>query len=434
MSRVKKIVRKFVSGDTLTKAEESYRLHKAKTAIRINRYPAKNLHVVAVTGTNGKTTTCTFINEVLKAGGHTTAVYTTAFTEIAGKRHANKTHMTVASPWSVQKFMATAKKAGATWVVLEVTSHALDQYRIFGVPVEVAVVTNLTQDHLDYHKTMDNYAAAKARLITDFNPKTVILNADDEWFEYFGRKVKNKLVTVGMGNATHQIKELRLSAEGTKYNLVNAKFSVPIHAHLVGNFNAYNSAMAAAVGQVIGLKAEQIQAGIESVPVVPGRLEAVDAGQNFTVLVDYAHTPDAIENVLKAARSTGANNVRIVFGATGTGEYGRDTTKRAPMGKIAATYADFSYITDDETYLEDGAKIRKEVIAGVLEAGGKDKFIEIADRRDAIKQAFVDSKKGDVVILAGIGHQDYRAMGGKKEAWDERVVAREILEELKSQL
>lgn len=430
MSKVKKIFRRAVSGDRLRHIEKSYRLNKAKAANLINREPAKSMHVVAVTGTNGKTTTCSFINEVLIAGGFKTAVYTTAYTEILGKRSANTTHMTVASSWSVQRFISRAKKAGADWIVLEVTSHALDQYRIYGVPIEIAVVTNLTQDHLDYHKTMKNYAAAKARLITEFNPKTVILNADDEWFEYFGRKVKNKLITVGVSNATHQIKQLRLSADGTRFNLVSSKFSAKIHAHLVGNFNAYNAAMAAAVGQIIGLNGEQIQQGIENVPVVPGRLEEIKAGQNFTVLVDYAHTPDAIKNVLLAAKSIATGKVRILFGATGVGEYARDTTKRGPMGEIAAQYADYIYLTDDETYLEDPDAIRDDVEKGILAAGGEDKYIEIGDRREAIKQAFSDSQAGDVVLLCGIGHQDYRAMGGKKESWDERIIAKKILQEL----
>ncbi len=426
MSSVKKLVRKFVSGEQLKKAEETYRLQKAKTAYSLNGKPAKKLHVVAVTGTNGKTTTCAFINEVLKAGGLKTAVYTTAFTEIAGANKPNRTHMTVASAWSVQSFIKKAKKAGAEWIVLEVTSHALDQYRIYGVPVEIAVITNLTQDHLDYHGTMDNYAAAKARLITEFNPKTVILNADDEWFEYFGRKVKNKLVTVSQGKASHQIKGLTLSPTGTDYSLVSAKGSLQIHTHLVGDFNAYNTAMAATVGQIVGLSAHEVEQGIANVPVVPGRLESVDAGQDFAVLVDYAHTADALENVLRAVKGIAKGKVRLVFGATGD----RDSSKREPMGRVAATYADVIYLTDDETYTEDGDAIRAAVKQGIIAGGAEDRHIEIADRRLAIKQALVDAGQGDVVLLAGIGHQDYRAMGDKKEPWDERQVARELLENL----
>ena len=430
MSSVKKIARKVLSDESIVKAEGSYRLTKAKLANMANGHPAKGMRVVGVTGTNGKTTTCTFVNEVLKAGGYTTAVYTTAYTEIASQRSANTSHMTVASAWSVQKFFAEAKKANVDWVILEVTSHALDQFRVYGVPIEIAVVTNLTQDHLDYHKTMENYAAAKGRLITDYNPKVTVLNADDDWFEYFGRKVKNKLVTVGMANATDQIKGLKLKARGTHYNLVSPKFSLSLKVKLVGKFNAYNSAMAAAVGQAVGLSAGEIEAGIAAVDVVPGRLESVDLGQDFSVLVDYAHTPDAIENVLVAAKEVASGKVKIVFGATGVGEYARDTTKRGPMGEVAAKYADYIYLTDDETYLEDPAKIRDEVEVGIVAAGGTGKYVEIGDRRQAITQAFKEAKKGDVIILAGIGHQDYRAMGGKKEAWDERDISREILQSL----
>jgi UDP-N-acetylmuramoyl-L-alanyl-D-glutamate--2,6-diaminopimelate ligase len=431
MSGVKKVVRKVVPQSALTSAEEKYRLAKAKTAYRVYGKASKDAKVIAVTGTNGKTTTCAFINAMLKGAGLKTAVYTTAFTEINGRYSPNKSHMTVASAWSVQKFFKQAKKAGADWVVLEVTSHSLDQYRIFNVPVEVAVVTNLSQEHLDYHKTMENYAFAKARLITEYKPKYTVLNADDEWFEYFGRKVKKNLISVGRHHATHQIKNVALKANGTDFKVISPKGQCDISMKLVGDFNVYNAAQAVAVGQAIGLSSKDIAKGINELPVVAGRLEPVDAGQDFTVLVDYAHTPDAIKNVLKAAKSVATGEVRIVFGATGVGEYARDTTKRGPMGEVAAKYADFVYLTDDETYLEDPDSIRDAVEQGILKAGGKDKYVEIGDRRQAIKQAFKDAVKGDVVLLCGIGHQDYRAMGGKKEPWDERQVAKKILLEIR---
>lgn len=427
MSKLKRFARKVIPEDRLRDAEESYRLQKSNAARKLYGNPAKNMHVIAVTGTNGKTTTCAFINEVLKAGGKKTAVYTTAFIEIAGVNKPNRTHMTVASAWAVQRFLRKSKREGVEWVILEVTSHALEQHRIKGIPVEVALITNLSQDHLDYHKTMENYAAAKAKLITEFNPKSVILNADDEWFEYFGRKVKNKLLTVGQGKASHQIKSLQLRGNGTSYALVSPTASLALTTHLVGEFNVYNSAMAAAVGQVVGISAQAIEQGVANVPVVPGRLEAVDAGQDFTVLVDYAHTADALENVLKAVTAVTDGKVRVVFGATGD----RDKSKRGPMGRVATENADVIYLTDDETYTEDGDTIRAAVREGIIEAGGADKFIEIPDRATAIKQAFLDASRGDVVLLAGIGHQNYRAMGGKKVAWDERHVAREILESIK---
>lgn len=426
MSSVKKLARKIIPKQRLSRAEETYRLGKAKTAYALYGKAPKAAKVIAVTGTNGKTTTCAFINAMLKQSGLKTAVYTTAFTEVAGDYQDNTTHMTVASPWSVQKFFKKAKNAKVDWVVLEVTSHALDQHRIYGVNVDIAVVTNLSQDHLDYHKTMDNYAAAKARLITEFQPKDVVLNADDEWFEYFGRKVKKHLHSVGLHNATDQIKEMQLTPDGTSFSVVSKLGRTDVSMPMVGEFNVYNAAMAVTVGVIIGLDKKAIATGIGNLAVVAGRLEPVVAGQDFAVLVDYAHTPDALKNVLQAVRGITRGKLRVVFGATGD----RDPTKRPDMGKVAMQNADVVYLTDDETYTEDGDAIRSAVKQGIEAAASDAVYFEIADRKAAILQALKDAKAGDAVVLAGIGHQDYRNMGGKKQPWDERVVAKELLTEL----
>lgn len=426
MSKVKKFARKVIPKKALKNVENIYRLQKARGAVALHAAPAKNLRVIGVTGTNGKTTTCTFLNEVLKAAGYKTAVFTTAFAEIAGNKEYNKYHVTVVHVWTLQKFFARAKKSKVDFVILEVTSHALDQYKVFGIPIELAVVTNLTQDHLDYHGTMENYASAKAKLITDYKPKKVILNADDEWFEFFSEKAGGKPVSLGQGNATYQLKELKLTPEGTTFSLISPYSALKIKTKLVGEFNAYNAAMAAVVGSELGLKREQIAKGIANVPLVPGRMEPVDAGQDFSVLVDYAVTPDALEKALSSLQKVTKGQVRVVFGATGD----RDKLKRPLMGEIAVNNADKIYLTDDETYSEDGASIRKAVRQGIEAAGGASKFVEIADRRDAIKQAFKDALAGDAVLLAGIGHEDYRNMGGKKIPWDERLVAAQILKEI----
>jgi UDP-N-acetylmuramoyl-L-alanyl-D-glutamate--2,6-diaminopimelate ligase len=430
MSNVKKIIRKVIPRSHLKRVEGFYRLNKARVANAINARPAKGMNVIGVTGTNGKTTTCAFINEVLKTGGLKTAVYTTAFTEIAGDYQPNHSHMTVVSTWSVQSFLKKAKKAQVDWIVLEVTSHSLDQYRLYGVPIKIAVVTNLSQDHLDYHGTMQNYATAKARLITDFKPQTVILNADDAWFNYFSSQVgkDEDLKSIGVANATHQIKSLQVKPEGTAFKLVSADGDLDISTKLVGEFNAYNSAMAVVVGQTVGVKRDKIIQGIANIQVVAGRLEPIACGQAFTVLVDYAHTPDAIERALQALKPLTKGELRLVFGATGD----RDKTKRPIMGEIATRLADKIYLTDDETYTEDADTIRSAVREGIEKAGGKDKYVEIGDRYEAIKTAFKEAEPGDVVLLTGMGHQDYRAMGGKKMPWDERDVARELLKKLVS--
>lgn len=426
MSSIKKLIKRAIPRHSLKSVEKAYRFNKAIAANATFGYPAKNMQVVAVTGTNGKTTTCTFINEIFKAAGLKTAVFTTAFLEIDGRNEFNASHMTVPSAWAVQKFMSRAKRAGVDWVILEVTSHALDQYRVHGVPIKVAVVTNLSQEHLDYHGDMQAYASSKARLLTDFKPKAVILNADDQWFDFFKGLVSSKTTTVGKNQADYQIKQLKLTSQGSEFALISPHSALKIQTSLVGEFNAYNAAQAAVVGLEAKISAEDIEKGIAHVPLVPGRMEPVDVGQEFSVLVDYAVTPDALEKALQALGSVTKGSVRVVFGATGD----RDKSKRPFMGVAAAKNADFIYLTDDETYTENGDAIRRAVRQGIEQAKAANKFTEIADRREAIKQAFIDAKPGDAVLLTGIGHEDYRNMGGKKEAWDERVVAREILREI----
>lgn len=426
MSSVKKLARIVIPKTAIKQVEKTYRKQKALLANTIYRFPAKKMKVIAVTGTNGKTTTCAYINEVLKQSGLKTALYTTAFIEVSGQSEANKTHMTLASAWAVQKFFAKAKAAKVDWVILEVTSHALDQYRTLGVPVELALVTNLSQDHLDYHGTMESYATAKARLLTEYNPQKVILNADDDWYDFFATKVKKGKIDVGKLNANYQIKGIKLTPNGTSFRLVSSKIAVNLKTKLLGEFNVYNASMAAALAAEIGIEPGFIVAGIEKVPVVPGRMEVVDGRQPFTVLVDFAVTPDALKVVLTSLQEVAKGKVSIVFGATGD----RDKAKRPIMGEVVAKYADNIYLTDDETYTEDGDLIRQAVKEGIVKAKGAHKCREIADRKEAIKQAFLDAKAGDVVVLAGIGHEDYRNMGGKKVPWDERVIAKEVLKEV----
>lgn len=239
-------------------------------------------------------------------------------------------------------------------------------------------------------------------------------------------KVKKGKIDVGKLNANYQIKGIKLTPNGTSFRLVSSKIAVNLKTKLLGEFNVYNASMAAALAAEVGIEPESIVAGIEKVPVVPGRMEVVDGRQPFTVLVDFAVTPDALKVVLISLQEVAKGKVSIVFGATGD----RDKAKRPIMGEVVAKHADNIYLTDDETYSEDGDLIRQAVKEGIIKAKGAHKSKEIADRKEAIKQAFLDAKAGDVVVLAGIGHEDYRNMGGKKVPWDERVVAEEVLKEV----
>jgi UDP-N-acetylmuramoyl-L-alanyl-D-glutamate--2,6-diaminopimelate ligase len=425
MANPKKLIRQLMPKSATKVAEKTYRKGRGLFWRTVYGFPSRGMKVVAVTGTNGKTTTCSYINQMFNSAGLKTAVYTTAYVEIDGRREPNRTHMTVSSEAAVQKFFAAARKAGVDWVIMEVTSHALDQGRGDGIKAKIAVVTNLTQEHLDYHKTMEAYAEAKARLLNPpYSPKWCILNTDDEWFNFFKDHSGGQVLGYGeKPQADLRLTAYDLSAHGSSLTARYKDEHIAFTSQLIGKFNAYNALAAYGVGLVAGLDKKQIGQGIAALESVPGRMEQVNAGQPFNVIVDYAVTPDALENVLIATKEITKGKVMIVFGATGD----RDKTKRAPMGELVAGLADRIFLTDDETYTEDPEAIRAQVYEGVKKAKAESKTTVVADRRKAIKAAFAAARAGDTVLLTGMGHQDYRNMGVKKEAWDEREVAKEEL-------
>jgi UDP-N-acetylmuramoyl-L-alanyl-D-glutamate--2,6-diaminopimelate ligase len=422
----KKLVRKVLPQSGIRLAEESYRKGRVYALQARHGFPAKNLKVIAVTGTNGKTTTCNYINEMLKSAGYKTALFTTAVIEVNGKRELNKTHRTVPVTAQLVSFLKQARDGKIDYLVLEVTSQALDQHKLIGIPVDIAVMTNLTQDHLDYHKTMDAYAAAKSRLFSNYmKPKHCVLNADDKWFAYFRDRSVGRVMSFGQSKDSQiRMSHLELNPDGSNWHITEGSAEVDLSINLPGEFNVYNATAAACVGKLVGMNSEALRKGMQAIKAVPGRMEVIDEGQPFTVLVDYAHTPDALQNVLQAAHEIAKRRVTVVFGATGD----RDRAKRPIMGEVAAKHADMIYLTDDETYSENGDDIRAAVRKGIEKGSGT--FKENADREEAIRAAFKSAKPGDVVVLAGIGHQDTRTMGGKSIKWDEREVARTLLRSL----
>lgn len=423
----KKVARIVLPKTALPLAEESYRRGRLWLAQALYGFPARDTRVIAVTGTNGKTTTCMMINSILKSSGYKTAMYTTAVIEVAGKAEPNLRHTTVPLTTDLLRFFRSARRAEVDFVVIEVTSHALHQHKLRGIPIEVAVMTNFTQDHLDYHGTMERYAQAKARLFNNYmQPNYCVLNADDEWHDYFLKHSVGVCSNYGQKKDCEVvIRKVQLSGDGTDFELGIEHTKTPVHLQLTGEFNVYNATAAAAAATALGLTPAKIAKGLAAMPAVPGRMERVSAGQNFTVLVDYAYTPDALAKVLQAARLISKGKVILVFGATGD----RDKSKRPQMGEVAAKQADRIFLTDDETYTENPAEIRESVMAGIKKGRGQKKTTEVADRRKAIKAAFTEAKKGDIVLLTGLGHQNYRNMGGKKQPWDERVVAKQLLKD-----
>ena len=419
-----KVARKILPTKALKHVEIAYRKSRVKLVSVRYGNPARQLRVIAVTGTNGKTTTACYINEILKEANFKTAMFTTAVIEVDGQSKINDLNATVATTARMQQFFKSAKKAGVDYVVLEVTSHSLDQYKLEGVPIEVAVMTNLTQDHLDYHKTMENYAAAKGKLFQN-RPRFIVLNRDDEWYEFFDKfNAASQKITYGQHEeAEARIDHIKLYRKGTEAEvIIDHQTHLELATALPGEFNVYNMTAATAVAYLLGIKLEDIQEGIANLEAVPGRFERAVDGLDYDVIVDYAHTPDALEKLLKTAKNIAKGRVILVFGACGD----RDKTKRPIMGEIAAREADRIFLTDEESYNEDPETIRDMIREGIEKIAGA-KMTELPDRREAIERALGSAKKGDMVLITGMGHEQYRIVNGEKLPWNDTQVVQEIL-------
>lgn len=419
-------VRNILPPSVVHKLEDSYRKNRARALSARYGHPARNLRVIGVTGTNGKTTTVNYLNEILKEAGYKTAMFSTATIEVAGDAKRNDLNATVASTARMQQFFRDAKRSHVDFVVMEFPSHAIHQHKLYGVPVEMAIMTNLTQDHLDYHGTMEAYAEVKGRLFAG-EPKFIVLNRDDEWFDYFDKFAAGaQKITYGEhADAEARIDKVKLYRKGTEARVtIDHQTKLELATNLPGEFNVYNMTAAVAAAYLLGVELKDIIEGIANLEAVPGRFERVVENKPYDVIVDYAHTPDGLEKLLTAARSITKNRVLLVFGATGD----RDKGKRPIMGEIAARLADRIFLTDEESYSEDPARIREMVYEGIEDTkGGAMKTTEIADRREAIEKALQVAGKGDTVLITGMGHEVYRIVNGQRIPWNDSEVVREIL-------
>lgn len=394
-------------------------------------FPARGMKVIGVTGTNGKTTTSFVIHRMLTEAGYKTGLMTTVAWSIGDDIRPQTQHMTNVPIPLLMWRLKEMKKAGVEWLVLETTSHALVQRRTWGVPYSVAVLTNISQDHLDYHRTMERYIAAKQRMfkLAQKNKAGLqmgIANADDPNGASFTAKTQNAIM-YGIDAGDVRADRVVMSVDGINYDANAPDETYHIKSRLPGRFNVYNTLAAVCVGRAVGLSKEQIERGIAALESVQGRMQQVRLGQPFQIIIDYAHTPDALEKVLENVTVGEGGRKILVFGATGD----RDKTKRPIMGDVAARLADVIYLTDDETYTEDPDTIRNAVYEGIVASNGKDKTTVVPDRLEAITQALKAARAGDVVVLTGIGHQNYRMMGGKEEAWSEAEAATKALKTLK---
>lgn len=395
-------------------------------------WPAKKLRVIGVTGTNGKTTTCFMIWKMLNMAGHKAGLLTTVgWSEDGEKLHSQVAHMTTERVEVLDKRIHAVKEAGAEFLVLEVTSHALSQSRILGVPIEIAVFTNLTHEHLDYHKTIENYRAAKLKLFK--KAKFGVVNADDENAKWFIGAVAGKsradnysfndIITYGIERGDLRATDIKLDATGVEYSCGDIK----VKTQIPGKFNVYNSLAAVAVGKKVGLSDEQISDGIAALDAVKGRMTRVRAGQDFEVIVDYAHAPDALEKVFQSVK--GAKKQRIIAVHGGAGR--RDPSTREVRGEILGRESDVVIITEDDSRDEDPQEIAAEFVRGAEKAGKvreKDLLVEL-DRREAIRKALGVAKTGDLVLILGKGHEKTILRADGAHEFEDIKVAEEILKE-----
>ena len=425
--RLVKGVRSVLPSQAVHLLENVYRKTRIQLVSARYGWPARGLRVIAVTGTNGKTTTANYINEILKQAGYKTAMFTTAVIEVAGESKINDLNATVASVSRMQQFLNEARRYKVDFVILEVTSHSLHQHKLDGVPIEAAVMTNLTQDHLDYHKTMEKYAAAKGLLFAR-NPRYIVLNRDDDWFDYFDRYLaEEQKITYGKSeDADVRISDIKLYKKGSEAVLAfDHQEKSQLATYLPGEYNVFNMAAAASICYVLGVSMSDIKNGIASLEGILGRFERATKDEKYEVIVDYAHTPDALEKLLEATRNITKKRIILVFGACGD----RDTLKRPIMGRIAAKLADEIILTDEESYNENPDKIRRDIYAGIEESKATNKTTEIADRREAIRHALNIAKKDDTILITGMGHEQFRIINGEKLPWNDTNIVREIISE-----
>ena len=405
---------------------EDARRALARAAAEVHNHPSRELQLVGVTGTNGKTTTTYLVASIAEAAGDPAALISTVEYRIAAERR--KAERTTPEASDTQRLLRRAVEAGCPLAVMECSSQAIDLHRCDALRLSAAIFTNLTRDHLDYHGTMENYFAAKRRLFDGSlgePPRVSVINIDDA----YGRELMRELQSANApvvryaleleGDVTAQ--DIEISLEGMRFRLLTPKGERHLHSPLVGRPHIYNILAAVAAGLELGYELDVITRAVETCAGAPGRFERVPHAGDFAVVVDYAHTDDALLNALGTARNVTRGRVITVFGCGGD----RDHSKRAPMGEAAASLSDIVILTSDNPRTEDPLRIMADAEVG-LRSSSKP-YQKIADRREAIHRAIAEARSGDVVVIAGKGHEDYQIIGRDVLHFDDKEVAREAL-------
>lgn len=399
------------------------RVALAKLAAEFYGYPSRKLKVIGVTGTNGKTTITYLLEHILRRAGYKTGVIGTINYRF-GDRVIPATN-TTPGPEKIQQLLAEMFCEDIRYVAMEVSSHALDQMRVAGIDFHAGIFTNLTQDHLDYHKDMEQYFRAKSLLFKGLNAQALaIINRDDAYAQRLMNIANGRVLTYGLKSSSDiSASRIRLGPHGTIFSLAAPRVKFDICTKLIGRHNVYNILAAVLFALQEGIPVDTIKDAVESFEIVPGRLEVVDAGQPFRVFVDYAHTEDAMRNVIASLRELDHRRLIVVFGCGGD----RDTTKRPKMGRVASELSDEVIITADNPRSEDLNAIIADITRGVA----KNNYTVIPDRRQAIETAIRMAKEDDIVLIAGKGHENYQVFKDKTIDFDDRIEARQCLQSMK---
>ncbi|HIS03935.1 MAG TPA: UDP-N-acetylmuramoyl-L-alanyl-D-glutamate--2,6-diaminopimelate ligase [Candidatus Pullichristensenella avicola] len=387
--------------------------------------PARRMRLIGVTGTKGKTTSSFLIKSILEAAGYKTGLIGTVCSMIG--EEVIPSRLTTPDPIEVQTLLKSMADAGVEYVVMEVSAHALAMHRLSGMRFAVAAFTNFSQDHLDYFGDMDNYFAAKMRLLQADMSDAVVYNCDDERVCEGVAALGREALRTGIRESSDvYANDIEVGERGLTFLLTSHKrFRVMVKLRLSGIFNVYNALLAAGVAIVLGVGPEAIRTGLEDVRAVPGRIELLETETPYRVILDYAHSPDSLENILKSVRQTTRGRLIALFGCGGD----RDRGKRPIMGEIAGELADLVILTSDNPRNEDPFEILNQIEEGIRHTGCE--YTVIENRREAIRHALSIAGSSDVIVLAGKGHETYQEIRGVKHPFDEKIVVRELLEEMR---
>ena len=381
--------------------------------------PSRSMDLVGITGTNGKTTTTYLLDSIMRAACRTTGIVGTVETRVAGERIPAS--RTTPESSDLEALLARMREVGVSAAALEVSSHAIDLHRVDGLHFAVAAFTNLTQDHLDYHSTLEEYYSVKRRLFTDFDVAARVINIDDPRGALLAAELSER-ITVGLADSADiRARNVELTAEGARFELTAQGQTVLVDLPLAGAYNVSNALVAAGCAFACGIDLATISSGLEHAPQVPGRLERVDCGGPFSVIVDYAHTPDSLEKAIKAVKEVTSGRVIVVFGCGGD----RDPDKRPLMGTAAGFWAEHVIVTSDNPRSEDPVGIILQIEDGLKLAGAAWE-VEV-DRERAIARAITLAQPGDSVLIAGKGHEDYQIFADRTIHFDDREVSRRVL-------